>query len=605
MSLEMKRGRVASLFRHMPEQAFNWEHQKGSFKGTGDVNAEDMDVPAAWMKRSLRRLIRPFAVAARDEGKSFSGLETIERERFKLLQPTRLEAELFPKTYLCSRCDLFFEAADAKARTVCPDPKCRGSAGQWSFVEYHRCGYISGLKPPRRCPNGHSGGMRLMNRRSRRFRAWGWQCAECGIVAQKNVQHFSCPACRDTQNGGTRISRPNAGPVYYAQHVTAVNAPAESDYSLLDTEDVYPAAVAQSLGVLPPGLNGLRQGVNDGTTGDSLEAAKKQLVEEYGFDEGKEADRRLLETLLAKKRDALDARPDWNTPVRSLGLDAEHVTELGYQCVELTLARESSPVTVDELVSSAPSARHRAHYDVDYRDVLKQYGFAEATLLREFPMVRVVAGYTRGSRVPEPGVVFNFFGSSGGDAPMYGQRTETEALLFRLDPQRVVRWLVDSGVVDDPGDVDPQAWIFSNTGLVPDIFNAPDDPVTTAVLGLVHSVSHRTLKAVGERSGLKPESLREYLFPHNLGFLIYADSGGEFVLGGLEDVFRNHLHWSLHEMDGERRCVFDPPCRKAHGSCAVCMHLSENSCERFNTVLSRHYLFGGEHEGVRWKAFWT
>lgn len=601
MPLKMDRGRVGSLFRHMPEQTFNWEHQKGSFKGTGDVNAEDMNVPAAWMKRSLRRVVRPFAVAARDEGRSFSGLDTIERERFKLLQPTRLEAELFPRTYLCFRCDLFFEAADARTRTRCPDPKCGGHAGQWSFVEYHRCGYISGLKPPRECPRGHRRGMRLMNRRSRRFREWGWQCAECGIVAQRSVYRFSCPACR---NGGTRISRPNAGPVYYTQHVTAVNPPSKADYSLLDTGEVYPAAVAQALGALPPGLDGLREGVNDGTTGDSLEAARRQLVEEYRLDESKEQDRLLLESLLSRKRAAIDERPDWNTAVRSLNLDEEHLMELGYQCVELALAREASPVTVNDLVAGAPSARHRAHYDVDYRDVLKKYGFAEATLLREFPMVRVVVGYTREANRPEPGVVFNFFGSSGGAVPMYGQRTETEALLFRLDPHKAVRWLVDSGVVDDPGDVDSQAWVFQNTGLVPDIFNPPDDPVTTAVLGLVHSVCHRTLKAVAVKSGLKPESLREYLFPHNLSFLIYADSGGEFVLGGLEDVFRNHLHWSLHKMDEEGRCVFDPPCRKEHGSCAVCMHLSENSCERFNTVLSRHYLFGGEHEGVRWKAFW-
>ncbi|MDP9437563.1 MAG: hypothetical protein M3P49_02275, partial [Actinomycetota bacterium] len=85
---------------------------------------------------------------------------------------------------------------------------------------------------------------------------------------------------------------------------------------------------------------------------------------------------------------------------------------------------------------------------------------------------------------------------------------------------------------------------------------------------------------------------------------VYADTGSEFVLGGLEDVFRNHFPESLRGMDEERRCVFDPPCKKDRGSCAVCMHLSENSCERFNTALSRHYLFGGTHEGVRWQAFW-
>lgn len=598
MPLKMNRGRVGSLFKHMPGQPYNWQGQNGSFIGIEDVNTVDMDVPATWIKRSLLRLVRPFAIAARDEGKRFAGLEIIERGRFKLLEPTRLTGEFFPNTYVCSNCNLFFRSEGDRTRTTCR--ACGGTAEQWSFVEYHRCGYISGLNPPF-CQNRCGKGMKILNRESRSFSEWGWRCAGCGTVSPFGVYK----GCKECGNGRVRISRPDANPVYYAQYVTVVNPPAKSAYTLFEAEGVYAAAVAQAMGVLPPGLDGLQQGVEADDSGESLEQARRELLDQWDLDEDDEDDRRMLEKMLEKKRVKLQSRPDWRSEIKKLSLAEEELTELGHQCAELALAREASPVTLEDLVNLAPSATYRAMYEIDYKEALDKYGFAEAMLLREFPMAQVVAGYTRESKEPELGVEFNFFKGSGSSFYMYGQRTETEALFFRLDPARVLRWLVDSGVVDDPGNVEAQSWIFSNTRPVGSIFEPPEHRITAAILGLVHSVAHRTLKAVAVRSGLKPESLSEYLFPHNLAFLVYADTSGEFVLGGLEHVFKNYLAESLNHMDEERRCVFDPPCKNDKGSCAVCMHLSENSCARFNSALSRHYLFGGEHGGVTWKAFWN
>src|SRR6185437_9784596 len=102
------------------------------------------------------------------------------------------------------------------------------------------------------------------------------------------------------------------------------------------------------------------------------------------------------------------------------------------------------------------------------------------------------------------------------------------------------------------------------------VFDPPADRITHSVLGLIHSVAHRVLKAVAIRSGLAAESLAEYLLPHNLAFAIYANTGGEFVLGGLEHVYRNYLADGLEEVDADRRCVFDPPCNRNNGACAQC-----------------------------------
>lgn len=594
MTLRMLRGRTQSLFRYLPNQTYNWQGRQGSFRGTENVDTRELDLPRSWIKRPLRRLIRPFVESARQVGVHFPGLEVIENEAFELLEPQKLRGELFPKTYVCQSCDRFVYSDDPPRRVLCPD--CGRKMEQWSFTEFHECGHISGFVPPD-CSNHCRSGMRLVNRGSRSTSDWSWKCASCGTLAIRGV-YRGCPSCR---KGQVRILRADASAVFYPQSITVVNPPSRADYALLDTDTIYPAAIAQSLGLAPPGLEGLRQAINDTSTGDAEEGARRQLINEYGLSE----DDPLLEDLMRRRRGRSQSPPDWRAGVDSLHLDPEAEIELGFQCLDLTIAQEASALTLDELVKQAPSPALRALYEIDYRETLHRYGFLEVTLLRRFPLAYIVAGYTRDSREPEPGVMFNFFRGSGGLVAMYGQRTETEGILFRLDPGRVLAWLVRSRAVDDPGSVDPRAWLFSVLQPVKSIFEPPEHRLTAAVLGLVHSVAHRTLRSVSVRSGLAPESLSEYLLPHNLAFIVYADTRSEFVLGGLEHVFRNHLADSLRKMDEDRRCVFDPPCRNHRGACAFCMFLSETSCERFNTDLSRWYLFGGGTEGVRWQGFWN
>jgi hypothetical protein len=257
------------------------------------------------------------------------------------------------------------------------------------------------------------------------------------------------------------------------------------------------------------------------------------------------------------------------------------------------------------------------------------------TLLRQLPIAYVVAGYTRNASkavsVKANGQAaathFRYFADAkNGKMSMYGVRTETEGLLFRLEPVKVVRWLVDSGLVDDPGlddPIDAQRWLFRVTDPVVDIFNAPDNQISRAVLGLTHSFAHRSMKALAARCGLNVNSLAEFLFPSNASFLLYANTRSQFVLGGLEHVFRYDLPDAFTELAAESRCMFDPPCRTSFGgSCAACLHVSEVACQRFNTVLDRNLLFGTlpplagapepsdtpvgvDGKSVSWQPYWT
>lgn len=585
----MRRGRTASLFQFMPEQPFNYERRQGTFKGNYDSNTADLDIPRGWIKQSLRELVEPFAQAASAAGTKFTGMSLIEKERFDLFEPKKLSGEFFPRTYLCPECHLFLQKSVGGKTIGCG---CGGEAPQFNFVEFHQCGYLSGLRPPA-CDNNCKKGMRLVGTRSRSTGDWRWVCAGCGREASRGV-YCGCGQCK---SGRIAVVRADASQVFHSQHVVTVNPPTSGDYSVFASDTAYRAAVAQELGALPPGLDAVRDAVNS-TDGATAVQKAKDMLQALGIPEGSPAYSDGLKNYLSKHSGA----SGWEKAVDDLKLSAEQINALGRRCAELTLAREKGTVTVDDLVEQDVSRASVPLY-WEHEAVLRHYNFAEAVLLREFPLAYVVAGFTRQYSEPKMGVNFRFFKGDDGKVSMYGQKVETEALLFRLDPGAVVKWLVDSGVVADPGKVDPQAWVFSRTEGV-NRFGTPQDRINAAVLGLVHTVSHKVISAIASRSGLAPESLSEHLFHQNLTFLIYADTRGSDSLGGLEYVFENHLGKSLKKLDEERRCVFDPPCNDGGGSCAICTHLSENSCQRFNADLSRHFIFGGEHEDVSWVPFW-
>ena len=83
------------------------------------------------------------------------------------------------------------------------------------------------------------------------------------------------------------------------------------------------------------------------------------------------------------------------------------------------------------------------------------------------------------------------------------------------------------------------------------------------------------------------------LIPEHLAFIIYANTRGDFVLGGLQALFENDLDRALHAVvEGERRCALDPGCREVGSACMACMHVGEPSCRYYNRSLTREALFG-------------
>lgn len=594
-----------TLYRYLPKQVFAWAGPDTAI-GLPPAVATTLDVPAPWVKLPLLRLLRPFTAAESGDGAG-SILDIIDAGQYTLVEPVQLSAERFPTTWLCRVCDRFTRAAVGSGAPRCADGHPPATSVQFSWVHVHECGAMFEMSPPR-CPRGCNAAARLRGGplSGGRQAGWRWQCTGCTTVI--GGVYRGCTSCGSGQAGVTRATQSTT---FSPQSITVLNPPSVADFGVVASEHANAAAIAQQLGLLEPGMAGLRAA--DAPPAAELDEQTATLLATLGLSEGDPAYDEVIAR--ARARAGQDDPADWRAAVDALGLGEDERVEIGHECIQLSLAAEAGAVTVADLRADAADGRLAARYD-RYDELCERFGIVDTTLLRNLPMAHIVAGFTRMKSKADDRVKFTFFDAERGKFPMYGLRTETEGLLVRLDVVRVVAWLEAAGLAEagmtagfaDPTDrtADPDAaaaaqiaarrWLLTRMEPVRDIFNPPAQRISAAVLGLVHSVAHRLMKALGSRSGLSVDSLAEYLFPVNAAFLIYANARSDDTLGGLEHTFRYDLHDCLAELDAERRCVFDPPCRThfgAHGgACAACLYVAEISCARFNSALSRNYLFG-------------
>jgi hypothetical protein len=609
----LQRSPNQALYRYMPDQPYSWAtpRYRGGAIGANPNATTDLDVAEEWLKPALARLIEPFATNGLPSSTAIRDL--IDKGQYRLVTPLDLRAARYPNTFHCSRCDYFRRIDATREPGFCP--KCRILLEQFNWVYAHTCGEIAEITTPvHPCPRGHRGGWRLTDWQQRGSR-WVWRCMTCGAADPRSVATMWCRSC---SGGQMSLRRSNSQDLHYAQQITVLNPPTRAEHASLASEHLPKAAVAQALGLLDPGKAGLRK------AGLIADSDGEDLIQQLAARVGLPADDPVLAPLIAKARGAKDTSAPWLAQVDALGLEGERLELVGEECLQLALALDADPLDLVGLKATEPAERHPGINRVGER-LSQTFGIATVTLLRKLPVASVVAGYTRmGARAfadtrrgPQP-VGFRFFPTlKETRIPMYGVRTETEGLLFQLDPLLIVRWLVRNGLIADPALTtadQARQWMLQTLEPVTDIFEPPADPVTRAVLTVIHSASHRMMKSLSARCGLNIDSLAEHLFPLNGAFLVYANKRSQFTLGGLEYVFRRDLADALTELTAETRCLFDPVCRDRETACTACLYVSEISCARFNSALSRKALFGGQASlvptaagtfgGRAWTGFW-
>jgi len=253
----------------------------------------------------------------------------------------------------------------------------------------------------------------------------------------------------------------------------------------------------------------------------------------------------------------------------------------------------------------------------NWDDLKSKYGVADVVHISNLNVVLSTIGYTREKRYPysesesvTPVILKAFEDRTDqnlrGKAIVYAMSAETEGLLIRLDPRKILKWCHEEFNWPLPSDSLLTDRIAAHAHLLktcPALICSPTevyretkflDIKQSAPFHLLHTISHCLLSTAKRHSGYDEKSLTEYLLPMDLSFLIYVTSVQNYTAGGLLTLFKHYLlPWFDDASNFAFHCVFDPICSDQGSSCSGCVQ-TVLGCETFNFGLSRSYLFGGE-----------
>jgi hypothetical protein len=292
--------------------------------------------------------------------------------------------------------------------------------------------------------------------------------------------------------------------------------------------------------------------------------------------------------------------------------------------VLMDLKRES----LDDTVQRLDQIGSPFHANLSAAGVLmrKSLGISQVTIVQDLPVSHLAYGFTRLSHQPEAAVLWAFdrekFDLAGDEPagnwiPMPVYKLATEALYFKFDSKRIVRWLHANNLAPDPATItEPTLWLLQHHSRVtsrsgPAFSNQLDQDflIPWLVSSALHSATHLLIRAIADQSSFGETALSEHLLLSLNQTIIFVNRLQEFSLGGLKTFFEQRLDQAFNSLLEERGdCMFDPDCEeRLGGACAGCLHLPEVVCRLFNNALSRILLYGGEigadMEGVE-KTLW-
>ena len=274
---------------------------------------------------------------------------------------------------------------------------------------------------------------------------------------------------------------------------------------------------------------------------------------------------------------------------------------------------ESDGKTVNDKIEEAIDSEDYLQKDIleNVKSKFKILGIEKATLLDKFPVLTVSPGFTRKSPNRNE-VILNPYkqkiqGSVQTVVPVL--LSENEAIIFKISPQRIIKWLEINGFIDKTekelnkneselllyfktrlGMYDPSELAEMNLKLN----EALDEKMISAVVfQLLHTLSHMMLNAGKSIIGLDVDSISEYIFPSSFSYAIYVSKIQGGGMGNLIAAFENDLErWINASFDHTQLCLYDPVCKDHQAACHACSYL-KFSCQHFNRGLSRTLLIGG------------
>jgi hypothetical protein len=257
--------------------------------------------------------------------------------------------------------------------------------------------------------------------------------------------------------------------------------------------------------------------------------------------------------------------------------------------------------TIMPMETGQPTELDLQRSDTAGASIACRMGLSHLALVSDYPIITATYGFSRVEYMPNQCRLNPFppHPDHGGRFPIFVDQVQADALLLALNPDRVIKWLGLNGF-------QPNIPIGSDLALARRAYFVQlfsdvsfretlraDHGAARMVFGLLHTLSHLSIRQAALLCGLDRTSLSEYVLPRSLTVAIYCNHRFGATIGALTALFEQSLSEWLHAVLDTRRCVYDPVCKDRTGNCHACTHLPETSCRFFNLNLSRSFLFGG------------
>ncbi len=604
MARTMSRGKGQVLTNYLPGKTFDFE-KVSTISRVTDIRGVQKDEDL-----NLRAVLPKIAEAARawhpDYRKVLRDDVLDDPKRFVLLDPNAVQAEMFPRVFWCQnpRCNRVFDYGNSESL---PKPSCRacktGKLTQLRFVQIHQCGAIEPLTPPRCDRCHHNNKMALDTRGSERISNFRWVCRGCG--QRKGVFGWYCQHCSwPDGSGDAKRMKPvvhRTGSSFYAHKVTLLNIPDKRLGTFFDeVSDWQSIAAAVFLDIPEVSGRKLTEFVEDSArvwprVDDGLSADLDEIMAEAASLTGEEMAARIR---ALKERRQEESRLSSASGIaealrKRTGVSVENWKTAGQEMLEAVMPRETGDPH-DLLPTGAATKFPKA------AAIARRMGMTDLSLIEDFPIVTTTYGFSRVDYKPNQCWLNPFPQKQEHDGkyPIFVDQVQADAVLFRLDAGRVVRWLERNGqTVSLPGGERK----YAESAFFVKLFNdAPlrqtlkaDRAAARMVFGLLHTICHLYVKNAAVLCGMERNSLAEYVLPRALTSAVYCNHRSGATIGALTALYEQSLAEWLDAVRDAHRCVYDPVCKRREGSCHACTHLAETSCSYFNLNLGRAFLFGG------------
>lgn len=597
----MTRGKQQVLFNYLPNRTCDFERVAAIARVVGIRGDPRTDLNAPVL---LRRIAEEASAWQEDLRPALRDDVFRQADRFVLLDPRTVQTELFPKVLWCQNrgCGRVF---DFRHRDFLPHqcPSChQGQLVQLRFVRIHRCGALQPLLPPS-CGRCHaSNHMALDTRGSERVSNFRWVCRHCNTA----VTLFGgyCAECHwpDQSLRGMDIEVHRAGRAFYAHTTVLLNIPHRRLDAFFALPEWPAIASAKFLGMpevanrvltdYGPGTQGSQGTQSTGLSGADLdELMRRQSSGELTPEQFVHEMQALRKQRQREHQEGSPSSLVQNLSQRS-GVPWSIWQRAGQEMLEAIMPMETGrPTQLDLCNPSELSAR-----------AALQIGLSRLALVSDYPIITATYGFSRVEYLPNQCRLnpFPAHPDHGGKFPIFVDQVQADALLLSLNPDRVIAWLERNGCqpnipVGSDQNLSRRAYFVQLLSNVPlrETLRA-DRREARMVFGLLHTLSHLSVRQAALLCGLDRTSLAEYVLPRALTFALYCNHRFGATIGALTALFEQSLSEWLNSVRGTRRCVYDPVCRDRTGNCHACTHLAETSCRFFNLNLSRAFLFGGQ-----------